>query len=135
MFVVFQCLWTKVKMAGKVKESHVRRWTEEEVEKFTEALDDPVNEFAFCLNRPAQKISSNNEIYEHIKKSFDEKLARKEFIEINEKNKFKNKGKVKDCKKLDMSIKRLRNKFKSLKSVWWKLHSQIKRGRDLTPSN
>ena len=105
-------------MAGKVKESHVRRWTEEEVEKFTEALDDPVNEFAFCLNTPAQKISSNNEIDEHIKKSFDEKLARKEFIEINEKNKFKNKGKVKDCKKLDMSIKRLRNKFKSLKSVW-----------------
>ena len=43
----------------------------------------------------ALKKSSNNEVYEHIKKSFDEELAKKEFIEINEENNFKDKGNVK----------------------------------------
>ena len=46
----------------------------------------------------ALKKSSNNEVYEHIKKSFDEELAKKEFIEINEENNFKDKGNVKDYK-------------------------------------
>ena len=46
----------------------------------------------------ALKKSSNNEVYEHIKKSFDEELAKKEFIEINEENNFKDKGNVKDFK-------------------------------------
>ena len=46
----------------------------------------------------ALKKSSNNEVYEHIKKSFDEELAKKEFIEINKENNFKDKGNVKDYK-------------------------------------
>ena len=46
----------------------------------------------------ALKKSSNNEVYEHIKKRFDEELAKKEFIEINEENNFKDKGNVKDYK-------------------------------------
>ena len=50
------------------------------------------------------------------KEKFDEALEKKEFIEINEKNNSKDKGKVKDYKKLDTSITRLRSKFKSLKS-------------------
>ena len=79
--------------------------------------------------------SSNNEVYEHIKKSFDEELAKKEFIEINEKINFNNKGKVKDYKKLDTSITRLHKKFKSLKSECFKLHSRIKYGSGLAPSN
>ena len=73
-------------MAGKEKESHVRRWTKEKVEKFAEVLTDPVNVFAFCLDRLALKKS--NEVYEHTKKSFDEEFAKKEFIKINKKNKF-----------------------------------------------
>ena len=45
MFFIFKCLWTKVRMAGKEKENHLRRWTKEEVEKFAEVLADPVNGF------------------------------------------------------------------------------------------
>ena len=105
------------------------------MEKFTEVLADPINGFAFCLDRLALKKSTNNEAYEHIKKTFDEELAKKEFIEINEKNNFKDKGKVKDYKKLDASITGLCNKFKSLKSEWCKLHSRIKPGSDLAPLN
>ena len=37
-------------MAGKEKESRVRRWTKEEVEKFVEGLANPLNGFAFCLD-------------------------------------------------------------------------------------
>ena len=122
-------------MAGKEKESDVRRWTKEEVEKFAEVLADRVNGFTFCLDRLALKKSSNNKVYEHIKKSFDGELAKKEFIEINEKNNIKDKGKFKDYKKLDTSVTRLRNKFKSLKSEWCKLHSRAKRRSGLAPSN
>ena len=122
-------------MAGKEKENHVRRCAKEEVEKFTEVLANPVNGFAFCLDRLASKKSSNNEVYENMTKTFDEKLAKKELIETNEENNFKDKGKVKDYKRLDMFITRLRNKFKSLKSGWCKLHSRIKRRSDLATSN
>ena len=39
----------------------------------------------FVWKNLALKKSSRNEVYEHIKKSFGKKLARKEFIEVNEK--------------------------------------------------
>ena len=84
-------------MPEKGKESRVRRWTEEEAEKFAKVLADPVNGFVFCLDRLALKKSSNNAVYEHIKKSFDKELAKKESIEINEKNNLNDRGNVKDC--------------------------------------
>lgn len=55
MFVLFKCLWTKVKMATKKRECHVSRWTKEEVEKFDKALANHVNGFVFCLDRIALK--------------------------------------------------------------------------------
>ena len=67
-------------MAGKEKERHVRRATKEEVEKFAEVSADLVNGLAFCLDRLALMKQSNNNVYERIKKSFDEELAKKEFI-------------------------------------------------------
>ena len=97
------------------------------MEKFVEVLVDPVNGFAFRLDRVALKKSSNNEVYEE--------LTKKNFIEINEKNNFKDKGKVKGYKKLDTSITRLRIKFSSLKSGWCNLYSHIKRGSGLASSN
>ena len=63
-------------MPGKKEEKNVRRWTKEEVEKFAQVLADPANGFAFCLDKLALKKSSNNEVYEHIKKSFDEELSK-----------------------------------------------------------
>ena len=77
MLVIFKCLWTKVRMAGKEKENHVRRWAKEEEVKFAEVLVDLNNGFAFCLDRLALKKSSNDEVYEHIKKSSDEELEKK----------------------------------------------------------
>ena len=97
------------------------------MEKFAEVLVDPVNGFAFRLDRVALKKSSNNEVYEE--------LTKKNFIEINEKNDFKDKGKVKGYKKLDTSITRLRINFSSLKSGWCNLYSHIKRGSGLASSN
>ena len=88
------------------------------MEKFPEVLVDPVNGFAFRLDRVALKKSSNNEVYEHMRKILYEELTKKDFIEINEKNNFKDKGKVKGYKELDTSIARLRIKFNSLKSGW-----------------
>ena len=118
----------------KTQEKSVRRWTKEEVEKFAEVLADPDNAFASCLDKLALKKSSNNEVYENIKKVFDQELKKEDFIAINERNNFIEKGKVVRYKKLDTSIVRLRNKFKSLKSDWLKLHTRILRGSGLAPS-
>ena len=84
-------------MAGKEKESRVRRWTKEEVEKFVEDLANPLNGFAFCLDL-ALKKSSNNEVYTYIQKSSDEELTKKQLIEINKKNNTKDKSKIQDYK-------------------------------------
>ena len=105
------------------------------MEKFAEVLVDPVDGFAFRLDRVALKKSSNNKVYEHMRKIFYEELTKKDFIEINEKNNFKDKGKVKGYKKLDTSITRLRINFSSLKSGWCNLYSHIKRGSGLASSN
>ena len=68
------------------------------MEKFPQVLVDPANGFVFCLDKIAL---SNNEVYEHVKKTFDEELAKKEFIEINKKDNFIDKGKMIAHKKLD----------------------------------
>ena len=73
----------------------MERWTKDAMEKFPQVLVDPANGFVFCLDKIALKKLSNNEVYEHVKKTFDEELAKKEFIEIN------NKGKMIAHKKLD----------------------------------
>ena len=105
------------------------------MEKFAEVLVDPVDGFAFRLDRVALKKSSNNKVYEHMRKIFYEELTKKDFIEMNEKNNFKDKGKVKGYKKLDTSITRLRINFSTLKSGWCNLYSHIKRGSGLASSN
>ena len=63
---------------GKCKESQ-RRWTKEEIEKFSEILADPTNNYAASLEKLALKKSSNNELFEHIKNTFDEELNYREF--------------------------------------------------------
>ena len=69
--------------------------------KFPQVLVDPANGFVFCLEKIALKQLSNNEVYEHVKKTFDEELAKKELIEINKKDDFIDKGKMIAHKKLD----------------------------------
>ena len=105
------------------------------MEKFAEVLVDPADGFAFRLDRVALKKSSNNKVYEHMRKIFYEEVTKKDFIEMNEKNNFKDKGKVKGYEKLDTSITRLRINFSTLKSGWCNLYSHIKRGSGLASSN
>ena len=53
---------------GKCKGSQ-RSWTKEEIEKFTKILADPTKNYAASLEKLALKRSSNNELFEHIKKN------------------------------------------------------------------
>ena len=70
---------------GKCKESQ-RRWTKEEIEKFSEILADPTNNYAASLEKLSLRNSSNNELLKHIKNTF-EKLNDCEFKLMNiEKN-------------------------------------------------
>ena len=58
-----------------------------------------------ALEKLALKKSSNNEVFECIKKSFDEALQDSGFIESNERNSFMNKDKtVKPYKNVENSI-------------------------------
>ena len=93
-------------------------WAKEVVKKFAEILANSVKGFAFCFYRLSLKKLSNNKIYKHVKKGFGEELAKKKkkkkkrkIIEINKENNFNDRRKVRDYKKLDTSITRLRNKF------------------------
>ena len=58
----------------KRKTDCARRWTKEEVQKFGEILSEPSNNYAVALEKLALKNSSNNEVFECVKKSFDEAL-------------------------------------------------------------
>ena len=61
-----------------------------------------------------------------MRKIFYEELTKKYFIEINENNNFKDKGKVKGYKELDIPLQT---------SEWRNLYSHIKRGSGLASSN
>ena len=67
---------------GKCEEIQ-RRWTKEEIEKFSEILADTTNNYAASLEKLTLKTSSNNELFEHIKNTFDEELNDREFKLMN----------------------------------------------------
>ena len=132
MFVIFKCFWTTDKIAGKEEKSHLKTWTKKEVGKFAEVLADPVNEFAFCLDRLALKKLSKKWSLPTYKEKLWWRISEKSIDRNHQKNNFGYKCKVKNYKKFDKSITRHRNK--SLKSGWCKLHSLIKRASGLAPS-
>ena len=67
---------------GKCKECQ-RHWTKEEIEKFSEILADTTNNYAASLEKLTLKTSSNKELFEHIKNTFDEELNDREFKLMN----------------------------------------------------
>ena len=68
--------------------------------------------YAVALEKLALKKSSNNEVFECVKKSFDETLQDSGFIESNERNNFMNKDSTfKSCKNFEISIDKLRIKY------------------------
>ena len=48
------------------KKGRWRRWTKEEIEKCSEILADPTNNYAASLEKLALKKSLNNELFEDI---------------------------------------------------------------------
>ena len=117
---------------GKCKQSQ-RRWTKEEIEKFSDILADPTNNYAGSLEKLALKKSSNNELFEHIKDTFDEELNDREFkLTDIEKNFTKDDNPI-PHKTLNTSIERLRNKYKVMKQEWSKIITHIKSGSGLSP--
>ena len=84
---------TKSQYKKKSKDC-ARRWTKEEVEKFQEILSEPSNKYSVALEKLALKKSSNNKVFECVKKSFDDALQDSGFTESNERNNFMDKDKT-----------------------------------------
>jgi hypothetical protein len=84
-----------------------------ELSAFAEVLADPENCFATTLDQLALKKSSNNEVFECIQKEFIAEINTDDFNDGNAEH-FAN-GKQ---TKLDISIERLRVKYKWLKTEW-----------------
>ena len=51
-----------------------RRWTENELELFAEVLVDPENDLAISLESLTLGKSANNEIFDHIKNTFEREM-------------------------------------------------------------
>ena len=66
----------------KCKESQ-RHWMKEDIDKFSEILADPANNYGASLEKLALKKLLNNELFEHIKNTFDEELNDREFKLMN----------------------------------------------------
>ena len=62
---------------------NARQWTENEHELFAEVLADPESNFAISLEKLALKKSANNEIFEHIKNTFEIEMDNKIFKRNN----------------------------------------------------
>ena len=58
---------------------NARRWTENELELFVKVLAYLENNFALSLEKFALKKSANNEVFEHIKNTFDTKMDKEIF--------------------------------------------------------
>ena len=63
-------------MAAKrsIKESHGRKWSEDELKKFASVLADDRTQFALTLVTLALKKSANVHIFQAIKKELDARL-------------------------------------------------------------
>ena len=106
---------------------NARGWTENKFELFAEVLADPENNFVISLENLALKKSANNEVFEHIKNTFELQMD-------NEIFKQNNVDQVKDnATKLETSIHKLRQKYKWLKQEWTSRTNLAKNGSGLQP--
>ena len=60
-----------------------KRWTENELELFAEVLADLENNFAISFEKLALKKIANNEIFEHIKSTFEMTMENEIFKQNN----------------------------------------------------
>ena len=93
------------------------------------------NSFAITLEKLALKKSSNNEVFEHVKKLFDAVLKEKHLKNLNEKINFTSSkdNSVSKYEALDTSVMKLRKKYNNLKTEWRKITDRAKSGSGLAP--
>ena len=58
---------------------NARRWADNELELFAEVLADPENNFVISLKKLTLKKLANNEVFEHVKNTFEMEKANKIF--------------------------------------------------------
>ena len=118
----------KEESTKKYKEpKHARRWTDVELDAYADVLADPENSFAATLNKLALKKSSNNEVFEHIQKQLEAEMETEDFQS-------RNNDYVKSTPtKLDISIEKLRQKYKWFKMEWTNKANCVKNGSGLDP--
>ena len=115
------------KKSTKTKGELRTRWTEEEINAYALVLADPVNQYCISLEKLAMKKSSYNDVFEFIKRDFDMEINDVAFKSVNEKC-------IKGTyKKLDTSIEKLRQKYKSLKTEWSAKTTRARNGSGLEP--
>ena len=87
-------------------------WTDVELDAYANVLADSENSFAATLDKLALKKSSNNEVFELIQKDLAAEMGTEDFQSRNN-NCFKS-----TSTKLDISIEKLRQKYKLFKAEW-----------------
>ena len=64
-------------------EKNAKRWIENEFELFAEVLGDSENNFAIFLEKLTLKKLANNEVFEHIKNTFEMEMDNEVFKQNN----------------------------------------------------
>ena len=120
----------KIKEESKKKSKepkNAQRWTDVELDAYADVLADPENSFAATLDKLALKKSSYKEVFEHIQKELAAEMETEDFQSRNN-DYFKN-----TPTKLDISIEKLRQKYKWFKTEWTNKTNRAKNGSGADP--
>ena len=120
----------RVKKESKKKQKepkNARRWTDVELDAFADVLADPENSFGATLDKLELKKSSNNEVFEHVQKELTAEMETEDF-QSRYNDYFKS-----TTTKLDISIKKLQQKYKWFKTEWTNKTNHAKNGLGLDP--
>ena len=116
---------------GSKKESRepksAPRWTDVELDVYADVLSDPENSLVATLDKLALKKSYTEAYTEHIQKKFQAEMEREDFQSRNN-DYFKS-----ILTKLDISIEKLRQKFKWLQTEWTNKTNSAKNDSRLDP--
>ena len=102
-----------------------RRWTDIELETFASVLVSNENQFAIKLERLAAKKASNAEMFEEIQQVVEMEMGKQDFLW---KNAELLKNSTNGTMPLDITIEKLRQKYKWLKSIWTSKSNLAKHG-------
>ena len=101
--------------------------TDFELDAYADVLADPENSFAATLDKLVLKKSSDNEVFKDIQKELATEMEIEDFQSRN------NDYLKSRPTKLDISIKKLRQKYKWIKTEWTDKTNHVKSGSGLDP--